>query len=69
MIVSDTEKLLKLADACSDALFGGERGWESMPFESFVMECRVALNERARFKRMIDEGLGWEDIHRDPYDP
>lgn len=41
--MSDTRKLLTLADACSDALLGGERGWERMDFNEFVSMCRKAL--------------------------
>jgi hypothetical protein len=63
--MDDSQKLLKLADACSDALIGGERGWEIMEFDDFVSECRKALSERNKFKRMIDEGLGWEDMIND----
>ena len=63
--MNDSEKLLKLADACSDVLLGGEMGWESMEFDSFVSKCRISLAERNKFKQMIDEGLGWEDLQQD----
>jgi hypothetical protein len=45
--MNDTEKLLILADACSDALLGGERGWERMDFREFVAECRKAISAKA----------------------
>lgn len=46
-------KLQTLADACSDALLGGECGWERMEFDEFVSLCRKAIGERNRFKQQI----------------
>lgn len=45
-MMSDKDKLRKLAEACSDAVLGGERGWEEMDFEDFVTEVRIRLVER-----------------------
>jgi len=50
-------KLLRLADACSDALFGGECGWESMDFDHFVTECAKAIQERNRLVKALEYSL------------
>src|ERR1035437_874322 len=34
------DKLYKLAEACSDHVLDGERGWEQMNFDEFVALCR-----------------------------
>ena len=41
--MEDTHKLLTLADACSDAIYGGECGWERVKFTDFVSDCRKAI--------------------------
>jgi len=46
--MTDSEKLLILADACSDALLGGERGWERMDIKDFAAECRKAISSQIK---------------------
>lgn len=41
--MEDSNKLLTLSDACSDALYGGERGWLNVDFTKFVSDCRKAI--------------------------
>jgi len=41
--MKDTEKLMLLADSCSDVLYGGESGWDRVPFKQFVNDCRMAI--------------------------
>jgi hypothetical protein len=41
--MGDSEKLLRLAEACSDLILGGEMGWENMDFEEFVSLVRKSL--------------------------
>lgn len=48
--MKDTEKLLILADSCSDVLLGGECGWERMDFKEFATECRKAIAYGVRCK-------------------
>jgi hypothetical protein len=43
---NEPEKLLILADACSDLILGGERGWENMEFDDFVSLVRKNLKIR-----------------------
>lgn len=42
---ADTEKLLVLADRCSDLILGGERGWERMEFKAFVQLVADAIRK------------------------
>ena len=53
--MTNIEKLLILADACSEALYGGERGWERGDFKEFVSEVRRALVERNRLKSAMSK--------------
>lgn len=55
--MTDTEKLLILADACSDALLGGERGWEQMDMKEFANLCRKAIAAKVKLKRQLNEQL------------
>jgi hypothetical protein len=55
--MDDAEKLIILADACSDALLGGERGWERMDFRDFVSECRKAISYKNKLKYQLREQL------------
>lgn len=48
--MDNSTKLLTLADACSDALLGGECGWMEMDFNRFVSECRRAIAYGVRCK-------------------
>lgn len=40
-------KLATLADMCSDEVYGGECGWESVDFKEFVAKVRAALRASA----------------------
>jgi len=42
----DTERLLKLADSCSDLIYGGERGWENLDFNDFVQHVRDRIRNK-----------------------
>lgn len=41
--LDDITKLLILADACSDVIYGGDRGWERCNFKEFVRDVRRML--------------------------
>jgi len=40
---TDAERLIILADRCSDLIFGGERGWEEVEFKDFVDHVAMRL--------------------------
>ncbi len=48
--IADSQKLVTLADSCSDVLYGGESGWERIDFKQFVADCRKAIAFGVRCK-------------------
>ena len=48
--IADSQKLVTLADSCSDVLYGGESGWERVDFKQFVADCRKAIAFGVRCK-------------------
>lgn len=62
----DTEKLLILADAMSDAVLGGERGWERMDFKEFVSLCRKSVNKKSSDFAYLEKQLRLEiEVQKD----
>lgn len=55
--MNDTEKLIVLADSCSDLLYGGERGWEDVEFDKFVADCRKAIAAKTKLKMQLNDQL------------
>ena len=60
----ENQKLLTLADACSDVLYGGEAGWENVEFKQFVSDCRQAIVFGVKCKN-----AGLEPPEREPIQP
>ena len=60
----ENQKLLTLADACSDVLYGGEAGWENVEFKQFVSDCRKAIVFGVKCKN-----AGLEPPEKEPIQP
>ena len=44
--MNETDRLVKICDALSDLILGGERGWEELDFDTWVQICRSTVASR-----------------------
>jgi hypothetical protein len=48
-------KFIRLCEACSDVLYGGEGGWQNVKFEKFIDDCRKSIAYANRAKNAAKE--------------